>query len=49
MAGGAEEFFSKMNTSEAFYFVYITIIKCAELHKNHIWRKTILLRHNMNV
>ena len=32
MAGGAVEFFMKMNTSETFYFVYFTIIKCAELH-----------------
>ena len=33
MTGGAVEFFMKMNMSEAFYFVYFTIIKCAELHK----------------
>ena len=32
MAGGAVEFFMKIYTSEVFYFVYFTIIKCAELH-----------------
>ena len=36
MAGGAVEFSTKIDTSEAFYFVYFTIIKCAELHENHI-------------
>ena len=49
MAGGAVEFFTKMDTSEAFYIVYFTIIKGAELHENHIWRKTMMSRHNMKV
>ena len=49
MAGAAVEFFMKMNTSEAFYFAYFTIIKWAELHENNIWLKTMMCRDNMKV